>query len=149
MSTREGYELTGTHNHPVLCLVDMVGVPLLLWKRLDEIAAGDRVLLARMDRDDENWITGRESKEALMLGAFVAEGWFSETRGGFNNVDADYFAQVLEAYDEIVGGSRYVYSRTIKSGSELRELDVHNLEAVRRSSLASLIGVDSDAEGRP
>ena len=82
LRTREGYELTGTHNHPVLCLVDMVGVPLLLWKRLDEIASGDRVLLARMDRDDENWITGRESKEALMLGAFVAEGWFSESRGG-------------------------------------------------------------------
>src|SRR5258706_2433876 len=83
LRTREGYKLTGTYNHPVLCLVDMVGVPLLLWKRLDEISSGDRVLLARMDRDDENWITGRESKEALMLGAFVAEGWFSETRGGF------------------------------------------------------------------
>src|SRR5205823_5938970 len=32
LRTREGFELTGTHNHPVLCLVDMVGVPLLLWK---------------------------------------------------------------------------------------------------------------------
>ena len=48
--TGEGYELTGTHNHPLLCLVDMVGVPLLLWKRLDEIQPGDRVLLARMNR---------------------------------------------------------------------------------------------------
>src|SRR6266480_3621004 len=149
LRTREGYELTGTHNHPVLCLVDMVGVPLVLWKRLDEIASGDRVVLARMDRDDENWIGGRDSKEALMLGAFVAEGWFSETRGGFNNVDPDYFAQVLKAYDDTVGGSRYVYSRTIKSGSELHELDVHNLEAVRRSSLASLIGVDRDAKVVP
>jgi DNA gyrase subunit A len=40
--TREGYELTGTHNHPVLCLVDMVGVPLLLWKLLEEVEPGDR-----------------------------------------------------------------------------------------------------------
>src|SRR5437763_371315 len=40
--TREGYELCGTHNHPILVLVDMVGVPLLLWKRLDEIRAGDQ-----------------------------------------------------------------------------------------------------------
>src|SRR4051794_21175986 len=39
LTTREGYELTGTQNHPVLCLVDMVGVPLLLWRRLDEIAS--------------------------------------------------------------------------------------------------------------
>src|SRR5205085_6402138 len=60
LRTREGYELTGTHNHPVLCLVDMVGVPLLLWKRLDEIASGDRVLMARMDRDDENWLSGTD-----------------------------------------------------------------------------------------
>src|SRR6266478_355989 len=66
LRTREGYELTGTQNHPVLCLVDMVGVPLLLWKQLDEISAGDRVLLARMDRDDEEWITGSESQEALL-----------------------------------------------------------------------------------
>src|SRR3954469_13064638 len=47
LRTREGYELTGTHNHPVLCLVDMVGVPLLLWKLLDEVQPGDHVLLAR------------------------------------------------------------------------------------------------------
>jgi DNA gyrase subunit A len=67
LRTREGYELTGTHNHPVLCLVDMVGVPLLLWKRLDEIAPGDRVLLARMDRDDESWIEERDTLEAASL----------------------------------------------------------------------------------
>ena len=109
--TREGYELTGTHNHPVLCLVDMVGVPLLLWKRLDEIKAGDRVLMARMDRDDEDWIAPREEQEALLLGAFVAEGWVSEKRAGFNNVDAAYFSQVLTAYDQVVGGGRYAYSR--------------------------------------
>ncbi len=78
LRTREGYELTGTLNHPVLCLVDMVGVPLLLWKRLDEIAAGDRVLLARMDRDDEDWISSREQKEALLLGALVSEGFSAE-----------------------------------------------------------------------
>src|SRR5262245_56929804 len=47
LRTDEGFELTGTHNHPVLCLVDMVGVPLLLWKRLDELAAGDRVVMSR------------------------------------------------------------------------------------------------------
>ena len=45
LRTREGYELTGTENHPVLCLVDMAGVPLLLWKLLEEIEPGDRVLL--------------------------------------------------------------------------------------------------------
>ena len=34
---RKATSSTGTHNHPVLCLVDMAGVPLLLWKLLEEI----------------------------------------------------------------------------------------------------------------
>ena len=37
LRTAQGHELTGTHNHPVLCLVDMAGVPLLLWKLLEEM----------------------------------------------------------------------------------------------------------------
>jgi DNA gyrase subunit A len=47
LRTSQGHELTGTHNHPVLCLVDMTGVPLLLWKLLEEIRPGDRVLQLR------------------------------------------------------------------------------------------------------
>ena len=141
--TREGYELTGTHNHPVLCLVDMVGVPMLLWKRLDEMKAGDRVLMARMDRDDEEWAPPRERQEALLLGAFVSEGWMSSQRAGFNNIDAPFFSQVLAAYDAVVGGTRYTSSRTIRSGSTLYEIDVHNLDALRASVLAELEGVDT------
>ncbi|MFL5894472.1 MAG: DNA gyrase subunit A [Thermoleophilaceae bacterium] len=45
--TEEGHELTGTHNHPVLCLVDMAGEPLLLWKLLDELKPGDKLVDAR------------------------------------------------------------------------------------------------------
>src|SRR5438309_8246958 len=140
---REGYELTGTRNHPVLCLVDMVGVPLLLWKRLDEIKAGDRVLLARMNRHAEEWTTDRDRQEALLLGAFVSEGWVGESRAGFNNVDAEFFRQVLTAYDSIVGRPRYVYVRRIRSGSELCELDIQDLEALRQSSLFELAGATS------
>ena len=149
LRTREGYELTGTHNHPVLCLVDMVGVPLLLWKRLDEIAAGDRVLMARMYRDDEDWYSPREEQEALLLGAFVSEGWLSETRGGFNNIDRHYFGAVVGAYDNVVGGTRYVYEREIRSGSRLLELDIQSLDRVRASVLAELVGVRSDAKRVP
>ncbi len=47
LRTTQGHELTGTHNHPVLCLVDMAGVPLLLWKLLEEITPGDKVLQLR------------------------------------------------------------------------------------------------------
>ncbi len=47
LRTREGYEVTGTENHPLLCLVDMGGVPLLMWKLLEEIGPGDRVAMVR------------------------------------------------------------------------------------------------------
>ena len=59
-----------------------------------------------------------------MLGAFVAEGWVGEKRAGFNNIDRDFFDDVLAAYDVVVGGQRYVYERKIASGSTLLELDV-------------------------
>ncbi len=47
LRTSDGHQLRGSHNHPVLCLVDVIGVPLLLWKRLDELKSGDRVVFSR------------------------------------------------------------------------------------------------------
>jgi DNA gyrase subunit A len=149
LRTKEGFELVGTVNHPVLCLVDMAGVPLLLWKLLDEVSAGDRVVILRRPRDDGRPLSERDRREAVLLGAFVSEGWCSEKRAGFNNVDFAYFDEVVTAYDEIVGGPRYVYERTIRSGSRLRELDVQNLETLRQSVLACCLGVDSRAKVVP
>jgi DNA gyrase subunit A len=143
LRTREGFELTGTHNHPVLCLVNLVGVPLLLWKLLEEIRPGDRVAVARTPRPAEPELAEGDRTLAVLLGAFVAEGWIGSKRGGFNNVDRDYFDAVLRAYDEHVGGARYVYERTIRSGSTLFELDVQKLDALRVSPLAELDGLVS------
>jgi DNA gyrase subunit A len=143
LTTREGFEVKGTVNHPVLCLIDMVGVPLLMWKLLGEISTGDRVLILRKPDDDRREITAFDERLALLLGAFVSEGWFGVRRGGFNNVDEEYFCAVVSAFDEHVGGSRYVYKRRIRSGSLLHELDVQNLAAVRASALASLVGKSS------
>jgi DNA gyrase subunit A len=44
--TAEGDEVTGTANHPLLCLVDLAGIPTLLWKLIEEIAPGDYVARA-------------------------------------------------------------------------------------------------------
>ena len=79
----------------------------------------------------------------LLAGAFVSEGWFGEQRAGFNNIDQDFFGAVLDAYDQVVGGARYVYSRTIESGSLCHEFDVQNLAALRRSPLAEMEGLTS------
>jgi len=150
LRTREGYELTGTENHPLLCLVDTLGVPMPLWKTLEEIEPGDRVLINRTARpEDAEPLDDREFDTALLLGAFVSEGWVGAERAGFNNLDREFFDDVVECYDRVVGGKRYCYSRTIKSGNEIHEVDVQELSAIRRSPLAELVGSRSDEKFIP
>ena len=139
--TREGYQVTGTHNHPVLCLVDVFGIPTLLWKLLEELQPGDRVAMYRGQPDQLEVLSDSDAAEALLLGAFVSEGWVSDERAGFNNVDEAFFTDVREAYDQIVGGRRYRTTRRIASGSDLHELDIQDLTALLASPLAELQGL--------
>ncbi|OBF23168.1 DNA gyrase subunit A [Mycobacterium kubicae] len=44
--TVDGHEVTGTANHPLLCLVNLAGVPMLLWKLIQEIRPGDYVVMS-------------------------------------------------------------------------------------------------------
>ena len=125
----------------MLCLVDIAGVPLLLWKLLTEMRPGDKVVVARMQRPGSSWLTEREWQEAFLAGAFVSEGFVSRVaRAGFNNADRDFFEAVVESYDAVVGGRRYVYERQIASGSLLMELDVQDLRALLDSPLAEVRG---------
>ena len=143
VTTTEGFAVTGTANHPLLCLVDLFGVPTLLWKLLEEIAPGDRVVLQRTQPTELGCADWEDTLTGLLLGAFISEGFVSDNRAGFNNLDRDFFAAVLSAYDAVVGGPRYVSERIIASGSRLLELDIHNLDAIASSPLAELTGVRS------
>ncbi|ORW52908.1 DNA gyrase subunit A [Mycobacterium paraense] len=147
--TAEGYEVTGTANHPLLCLVHVAGVPTLLWKLIEEIRSDDYVVLQRTPPVEFGPAEWRDVMEALLLGAFISEGFVSETRAGFNNCDRDYFNMVAGAYDAVVGGRRYISSRTIASGSTLHELDIHNLTELKKSRLGGLSGLRSAAKEIP
>ncbi|WP_297698746.1 intein-containing DNA gyrase subunit A [Mycobacterium sp.] len=138
--TAEGYEVTGTANHPLLCLVDVGGVPTLLWKLIEEIRPDDHVVLQRTPPVEFGHAEWHDVMEALLLGAFISEGFVSAKRAGFNNLDRDYFDMVVGAYDAVVGGRRYVSSRSIASGSTLHELDIHNLSELRNTRLGGLCG---------
>lgn len=140
VTTAEGFTVTGTANHPLLCLVDVAGVPTLLWKLIEEISPGDRVALQRSQPMEFGAADWEPTLEALLLGAFISEGFVSERRAGFNNLDREYFDAVVGAYDSVVGGQRYVSSRTIASGSLLHELDIQNVEALKRSCLGEMTG---------
>jgi DNA gyrase subunit A len=139
--TREGFELTGTTNHPVLCLTEVAGVPLLLWKLLEELRPGDRVAIDRRPVEDDRHDETAE-RWAFLAGAFLAEGFVGE-RSGFNNTDLEYFSRVESLYRDLVGGAAYSYSRTIASGSTFHELDVQRCEALLASPLGELSGKKS------
>src|SRR3954466_11640668 len=139
LTTSGGYSLTGTGNHPVLCLVSVLGVPTLLWKLLDEIRPGDRVVLKRTPREELDVPSTGDADAAILAGSFVSEGWVSAGRAGFNNRYLDFFDSVVAAYDRHVGGQRYVRSRVIASGNPLHELDIQNLSALLRTDLAEMV----------
>jgi DNA gyrase subunit A len=144
-----GYQLRGTRNHPVLCLVSILGVPMLQWLRLDEVSEGTVVVLSRAPWQDAA-PSVEERQLGVLLGAWVSEGWCSERRAGFNNTDKAFFDEVVAAYDELVGGPRYVTARrNTTSGRLLYELDVHNTDWIQSSALACQMGLRAAAKRVP
>jgi DNA gyrase subunit A len=142
LRTREGFEVTGTHNHPVLCLESIAGVPVLQWKLLDEVEPGARVVIAR-HMGEHGDASQDELDAAFLAGAWVAEGFASVGRAGFNNTDRAYFDAVVGGFDRTIGGARYLSARGLPSGKTLHELDVQDLTAWSRSPLAELTGAKS------
>ena len=115
-------------------------MPTLLWKLIEEVRPDDHLVMQRtapVEFGPAEWFP---AMEALLAGAFISEGFVSESRAGFNNLDRDYFGLVVAAYDAVVGGPRYIYERTIASGSRLLELDIHDLTALTASRLGEMCG---------
>jgi DNA gyrase subunit A len=140
ITTAAGFSLRGSHNHLVLCLVPVAGVPMFQWLQLDEITDGTVVCVAR-----NAWMdvvpTARESMLGVLAGAWVSEGWASQGRAGFNNTDQAFFDDVVYAYDQIVGGARYVSDRQTRvDRKRIFELDIHNMAHFNDSPLADLVG---------
>jgi DNA gyrase subunit A len=148
LRTREGYELTGTHNHPVLCLVQVAGVPTLLWKLLAEVSSGDRVVLQRTVPDEIGDPMLEHVEAAVLAGALVSQGWTSPEHVGFDNCDQEFFVRVLAAYDLAVGGRRHVGTETTIAGKTLHKLRGWR-DDVARSIVGELVGARSAAKFVP
>jgi DNA gyrase subunit A len=151
ITTARGFTIAGSRNHPILCLLPSIedGPPRLAWKTLDEIEPGVVACVAR-NAGETAIPTAQEYQLGLLLGAWASEGWASHTRAGFNNTDKSYFDEVLAAYDAIVGGQRYSYSRALRtSGKVIYELDVQSLALFAASPLAPLMGKRAAAKYIP
>src|SRR5258708_12536626 len=90
---REGYELTGTKNHPVLTLQSVAGVPLLVWKLLHEMVPGDPAALLRTSAiADTKALTARERALATLAGGLVSGGWPAQRPPRLNHPPHTHFA---------------------------------------------------------
>lgn len=144
IATEAGFSLRGSENHLVLCLESPLGVPLFQWRRLDELAVDSIVCVAR-NAWSQVIPTAREYSLGVLGGAWASEGFANESRAGFNNTDEHFFGEVLHAYDQVVGGRRYVSEReTRRDRKRIQEIDVQpyvgGMDAFRASPLAEFIG---------
>ena len=142
VTTREGFRLTGTSNHPVLCLESVLGVPLLQWRTLDELRPGMRVVLYRGAPDEPDLLDDGSAAEALLCGALISEGWTAGDRCAFSNTDEAWTADVVDAFQEVFGVRPVARRSRLKSGKDLFTVTVpqHRLE---RSPLHELAGRSS------
>ncbi len=140
MTTVAGNRLRGSHNHPVLCLAPVDGIPRLVWKRLHEISVGDVVALAR-NAVATALPTPQERNLGVLTGAWASQGWASADRAGFTSTDPQLLDHVVVAYDELVGDRTYVSKHVARgSGKDIWELDIHTMDAFTTSPLGEFIG---------
>ena len=131
LRTSQGHELTGTQNHPVLCLVDMEGVPLLLWKLLEEIKPGDRVLQLRSQLEP----LPQQDPTELVGGYLKSEGepglkWGNRGRvGGAAIMERIESAEVREVVEPLVTGD-YFYAEV----ESIQDAGVQDVYSVRVDS---------------
>jgi DNA gyrase subunit A len=119
LCTREGYELTGTYNHPVLCLFELAGVPILLWRLLGEICPGERVVMnmaALADLHGEPSVScdlGHTPNLSARSGAAVLERLVKTLPALKEPVTGDYYYAAVESVTD--AGVQPVYSLRVET----------------------------------
>ncbi|NLT55622.1 MAG: DNA gyrase subunit A [Actinomycetales bacterium] len=145
LRTRAGYELTGTANHPLLCLTEVGGVPVLLWRLLAELGPGDHVVLQRTPSHEVGLLDDRDQDLAVVAGALIGAGYHSRATVGLVTPDRAFLDAVRRAYDHVVGSSARVGTTLGADGAELHHLDVEDLTDLRSSPLGEVVPVVATA----
>ncbi|PJE19767.1 MAG: DNA gyrase subunit A, partial [Mycobacterium sp.] len=87
--TVEGHEVTGTANHPLLCLVNFGGVPTLLWKLIEEIRPGDCAVM------NAAYVADTQASPRMAVAAEDVPGLEDFLRAYENDADASAIATDL------------------------------------------------------
>jgi len=133
IKTREGFEIEGSYNHPVLVFSYINGKPMYIWKTLDRIEKGDYLVINTRNKIDSeiDYIT---EEEAILLGSFLAE---KELKHGFKN-------KIVS--NRVVKVSRNLICEEIMPGvyddKEIPSEILQSSRSVQRAFLRSLFEVD-------
>ncbi len=165
--TKQGYQIKGSYNHPLLCWCkNIFGMPYLQWKLLEDITAEDYVIINRNYNLFANKNASLEkhypkplarekdiklpkimnSSLAFLLGALVAEGSFHQNKIIFNNQDMDYYGKVKNSILKNFPGVQ-VYEREVKGNC--KELELYHQKAVRFLSNIGFKQAKSDGKEIP
>jgi len=167
ITTKQGYELKGSFNHPVLCWgLSEFGFPTLQWKLLQTITTSDYAILNRnfsfFSKNDlklNNFYPQDSSKYkniklpermnedlVFLLGTLVAEGSFHQKQIIFNNHDLEFYKQVKKIIKRQFPGLT-LYERSIKG--ECQELSLYHQKAVKFLENIGFKNVKSDQKEIP
>jgi DNA gyrase subunit A len=125
LRTVEGYQLTGTPNHPLLCLESVAGVPMLLWRLLEEIEPGTKVCIVGSgagrpkDWRDVPFVAGYLESEGMTASGRVSEIVSSQLRSDEIRsvirpiVEAPYYYATVAGVED--AGIQPVYSIRVES----------------------------------
>ncbi len=130
ITTKYGYNITGTDNHPLLTLTVMNGIPTLQWKLISELLIGDLLVLDGSENILGSSIDYVTEDEAKFLGLMISEGFISTSQNyyriGINNTDFE-LANFVENY--FISKGFNVSSNILKGANfPLKEIYIHNKE---------------------
>jgi len=147
--TKEGYQIKGSYNHPLLVWgLNEFGAPDIKWKLLEEITTKDYVLINRnyslFSKNNYDLINHYpkvtlRSKDialpkkmnndlAFLLGALVSEGSYHNKQILFNNQDINFYNKVKRIIESQFKGIK-LYEREISG--ECRELSIYHQKVVK------------------
>jgi DNA gyrase subunit A len=144
LKTENGFQVKGTPNHPVLMVSpDATGKPNYIWKLLENVQVGDKVVIDRTQIDlNDRKATESERNWALIAGCLISEGYCSEKMMGFDNTDPRYFNDFVHAYEMEVGTDFRLRDEKLDSGKILHRFSIQSQAALTAFSEKCLFKKD-------
>lgn len=108
ITTKNGYELTGTYNHPILNKNKT-------FVELQDLSLNDSILISIPKIEsfeiDNKLATNAQEHEALLLGYLIAEGnWETKTVVEFTNTETEVINDYIQSFKYVTSKTPNVYS---------------------------------------